>query len=163
MFIVTAKMDGEKPVIKMGVLGALKEIPFERIFPEMETLINTTGRKEMLLDIERDVPWGVETAILDAAKGNKVHNIINNQRAKTRQQRHCGARESRSWSRPPRDLLPTLLPLAATPIRVAEKSVQVPPPRVPMRAIRGRSRLLGSRFATTPRRGSRHERHAGST
>ncbi len=80
VFIVTAKMDGEKPVIKMGVLGALKEVPFERVFAEMETLINTTGRKEMVLDIERDVPWGVETAILDAANGNKVHNIINNQR-----------------------------------------------------------------------------------
>lgn len=81
VFIVTAKMDGDKPVIKMGVFGALKEVAFERLFQEMETLVNTTGRKEMVLDIERDVPWGVETAILDAANGNKIHNIINNQRS----------------------------------------------------------------------------------
>jgi biopolymer transport protein ExbD len=82
VFIVTAKMDGEKPVIKMGVLGSLKEIPFERLFPEMESLVNTTGRKEMVLDLDKDVPWGVETAILDAAKGNKIHNILNNQRSR---------------------------------------------------------------------------------
>ena len=81
VFIVTAKMDGDKPVIKMGVLGALKEVAFERLFQEMEALVNSTGRKEMVLDIDRDVPWGVETAILDAANGNKIHNIINNQRS----------------------------------------------------------------------------------
>jgi biopolymer transport protein ExbD len=76
VFKVFVKMDGEKPVIKIEG----KEVPLDRVYAEMETVINTTGRKEMLLDIERDVPWGVETAILDAAKGNKVHNIINNQR-----------------------------------------------------------------------------------
>ncbi len=81
VFIVTAKMDGERPVIKIGTHGALKEVPFERVFAEMESVINTTGRKEMVLDIDKDVPWGVETAILDAANGNKVHNIINNQRS----------------------------------------------------------------------------------
>ena len=81
IFIVTAKMDGDKPVIKMGVLGGLKEVAFERLFQEMEALVNSTGRKEMVLDIDRDVPWGVETAILDAANGNKIHNIINNQRS----------------------------------------------------------------------------------
>lgn len=80
VFIVTVKMDGEKPIIKIGTKGAMKEVAQERVFAEMETLINTTTRKEMVLDIDRDVPWGVETAILDAAKGNKVHNIINNQR-----------------------------------------------------------------------------------
>jgi hypothetical protein len=31
----------------------------------------------MVLDIDKDVPWGIETAILDAAKGNGVHNIMN--------------------------------------------------------------------------------------
>jgi biopolymer transport protein ExbD len=80
VFIVTAKMDGDKPVIKIGVHGALKEVPFDRLFAEMESVVKTTGRKELVLDIERDVPWGVETAILDAANGNKIHNIINNQR-----------------------------------------------------------------------------------
>ncbi len=80
VFIVTAKMDGERPVIMMGVKGALKEVAQDRLFADMEALINSTGRREMILDIDRDVTWGVETAILDAAKGNKVHNIISNQR-----------------------------------------------------------------------------------
>lgn len=80
VFMVLVRMDGERPVVKIGTVGSLKEIPPDRVFAEMESLINSTGRKEMLLDIDRDVPWGVETAILDAAKGNKVHNIINNQR-----------------------------------------------------------------------------------
>jgi biopolymer transport protein ExbD len=83
VFIVSAKMEGEKPVIKMGTKGAMKEVPLERVFPEMQELINTTNRREMVLDIDDFVPWGVETAILDAAKGNKVHNIINNQRARS--------------------------------------------------------------------------------
>lgn len=82
VFIVTAKMDGEKPVIKIGVKGAMKEIPKERIFAEMQEFINTTGKREMILDIDNFVEWGLETAILDAAKGNKVRNIINNQRPK---------------------------------------------------------------------------------
>jgi biopolymer transport protein ExbD len=80
VFIVTVKMDGERPVIKMGLFGALKEVAQDRLKDEMETLINSTGRREMIMDIEKDVPWGVETAILDAAKGNNLHNIINNQR-----------------------------------------------------------------------------------
>src|SRR5262245_15475167 len=78
VFRVIVKMDGERPVIKIEG----KEVPHdkEKLFKEIETIVNTTGRKEMILDIERDVPWGIETDILDAAKGNKIHNIINNQR-----------------------------------------------------------------------------------
>jgi biopolymer transport protein ExbD len=82
VFVVTAKMEGDKPVIRIGVVNSLKEVPLERLYKEMEQLINTTGRKEMVMDIDEYVPWGIETAILDAAKGNKIHNIINNQRNK---------------------------------------------------------------------------------
>jgi biopolymer transport protein ExbD len=82
VFLVVVKMDGERPVIKMGVPGGLKEVAQDRVFAEMETIISTTGRKEMVIDIEPDVPWGIDTAIVDAAKGNKIHNIINNQRPK---------------------------------------------------------------------------------
>jgi biopolymer transport protein ExbD len=81
IFIVVVKMDGEKPVIKIGAPGALKDVPANGVFKEMEALVGG-GRKEMVLDIEKDVPWGVETSILDAAKGNKIHSIINNQRRK---------------------------------------------------------------------------------
>ncbi len=78
VFRVIVKMDGEKPVIKIEG----KEVPpeKEKIFKAMEEIVRTTGKKEMLMEIDRDVPWGVETDILDAAKGNKIHNIINNQR-----------------------------------------------------------------------------------
>jgi biopolymer transport protein ExbD len=78
VFKVIVKMDGERPVIKIEG----KEVPNDKdkIFKEMESVINATGRREMVLDIDRDVPWGVETDILDAANGNKVHNVINNQR-----------------------------------------------------------------------------------
>ncbi|MBP3956601.1 biopolymer transporter ExbD [Gemmata sp. G18] len=78
VFKVIVKMDGERPVIKIEG----KEVSQEQIFTEMQNVINATGRKEILLDIDKSVPWGVETAILDAAKGNKVHNIINNQRSR---------------------------------------------------------------------------------
>jgi biopolymer transport protein ExbD len=78
VFRVIVKMDGEKPVIKIEG----KEVPRASVFKEIETIVNTTARKEMLLDIDKDVPWGVETEILDAAKGNKIHNIINNQKRK---------------------------------------------------------------------------------
>lgn len=78
VFKVVVKMDGERPVIKIEG----KEVPQNQVFTEMQTVIDTTGRKEMVLDIERDVPWGVETAIIDAANGNKVHRVINNQRRK---------------------------------------------------------------------------------
>src|SRR5262249_1446231 len=60
VFIVTVKMDGEKPVIKIGVKGNMKEVPLARIHIEMRDLINETGRKEMVLDIDNFVPWGVE-------------------------------------------------------------------------------------------------------
>jgi hypothetical protein len=82
IFEVTAKMEGERVVLKLGAPGALKEVNPERLFEEMQTVIKTTGRREMWLDIERDVPWGIETAILNAAKANKILNIINNQRPK---------------------------------------------------------------------------------
>lgn len=78
VFKVIVKMDGERPVIKIEG----KEVTQEQIFKEMANVINTTGRKEMLLDVERDVPWGIATAVLDAAKGNKVDRIINNQRGR---------------------------------------------------------------------------------
>ena len=80
IFIVIVTMDGERPVVKIGVRGSMKEIPTQRVFVEMQELINKTGRKEMLIDIDKNVPWGVETDILDAATGNKVHTILNNQR-----------------------------------------------------------------------------------
>ena len=76
VFLVTAKMDGDKAIVRV----AQKEMPLDQIAAEMKKVIESTGRKEMVLDAEKDVPWGVITAILDAAKGNGVRNILNNRR-----------------------------------------------------------------------------------
>jgi len=76
VFLVTAKMDGDKPVVRI----ASKEVPLDQIQAEMKRVIDSTGRKEMVLDSDKDVPWGIVTAILDAAKANGVRNIINNRR-----------------------------------------------------------------------------------
>jgi biopolymer transport protein ExbD len=76
VFIVRATMDGEKPVVKIEK----KDVPVDQIFNEMKQVIASTGRKEMVLDVDRDVPWGVLTAILDAAKGNGVFQITRNNR-----------------------------------------------------------------------------------
>ena len=59
---------------------ASKEVPLDQVQAEMKRVIDSTGRKEMVLDIDKDVPWGIITAILDAAKGNGVRNILNNRR-----------------------------------------------------------------------------------
>jgi biopolymer transport protein ExbD len=42
----------------------------------MKRVIDKSGRHMMLLDIDGNVPWGIQTAILDAAKGNGVHRIL---------------------------------------------------------------------------------------
>jgi biopolymer transport protein ExbD len=74
VFVVQAKMEGDKVVVKVEK----EDTPIDQIANKIKLVINTTGRKEMVLDIEKEVPWGVETAILDAAKGNGVHNVISN-------------------------------------------------------------------------------------
>jgi biopolymer transport protein ExbD len=76
VFVVSAKMDGDKVVVRIEK----EETPVDQISGKMKQVINSTGRKEMVLDIDKDVPWGIEAAILDAAKGNGVHNIMNNYR-----------------------------------------------------------------------------------
>jgi biopolymer transport protein ExbD len=72
IFVVKAVMDGDKPVVKLEA----DEVPLEELDAKMRLLIDRTGKREMLLDLDGAVPWGVHTAILDAAKGNKVHNIV---------------------------------------------------------------------------------------
>jgi biopolymer transport protein ExbD len=76
VFVLTARMDGERPVVRIEK----KEVAIDQIAGEMKQIIDSTGRNQMVIDIDKDVPWGVETLILDAAKGNGVHEIINNRR-----------------------------------------------------------------------------------
>ena len=72
VFRVTARMNGEKSVIKLET----DVVTTDDLHARMKQLIDRTGRRELLLDIDGDVPWGVQTAILDAAKGNGVINIL---------------------------------------------------------------------------------------
>jgi biopolymer transport protein ExbD len=74
VFVVQGKMDGERVVVRIEK----KEVPVDQIIAEMKQVIEATGRNQMVMDLEKDVPWGVETVILDAAKANGVHEIINN-------------------------------------------------------------------------------------
>ncbi len=74
VFVVTARMDLDKTVVRLEK----EEVPIEQLTRKMKELIDATGRRQMVLDADKDVPWGVITAILDAAKGNGVHEIINN-------------------------------------------------------------------------------------
>jgi biopolymer transport protein ExbD len=76
VFVVTARMDGNRPVVRIEK----QEVPIHQIAKEMKRIIDSTGRREMVLDVDKAVPWGIVTAILDAAKGNGVRNILNNRR-----------------------------------------------------------------------------------
>ena len=72
LFRVTARMDGDTVVIKVED----KQVPPEKVQEEIEKIVKTTGRREMILDVDGHVPWGVQTGLLDAAKGAKVQNIL---------------------------------------------------------------------------------------
>lgn len=72
VFIVSAAMDGDKVTVKVEK----EAVPIEQLQPRMKDVMNRTGRTEMLFDLDTNVPWGVQTTILDAAKGNGVHNVL---------------------------------------------------------------------------------------
>jgi biopolymer transport protein ExbD len=73
VFRVTARMDAEnKVVLKVEE----KTVPAEQVYDEIKSVIAKTGLKQMYLDVDGNVPWGVQTAILDAAKGNNVQEIL---------------------------------------------------------------------------------------
>ena len=72
VFRVTAKMDGENLVL----LIEKEAVKLDELEDKMKRIIDKSGRRQMLLDIDGNVPWGTQTAILDAAKGNGVHTIL---------------------------------------------------------------------------------------
>jgi biopolymer transport protein ExbD len=78
VFRVTAKMDGETPVI----LVEKEAVKLDDLADKIKHIIEKSGRHEMLLDIDGNVPWGVQTAILDAAKGNNVRRILYHPRSR---------------------------------------------------------------------------------
>lgn len=72
LFVLTARMDGDKVVVRLEK----NEVPIDQLAQKMKELMESTGRRMMVIDIDKDVPWGVETAIVDAAKGNGVRPPI---------------------------------------------------------------------------------------
>lgn len=74
VFVVVVRMDGDQPVIEIEK----EKTPVNQVAAKIKQIVNNTGRKEMVVDIDKDVPWGIETAILDAAAGNGIHNIMSN-------------------------------------------------------------------------------------
>jgi biopolymer transport protein ExbD len=72
VFIVSAAMEGDKVAVKLEK----EAVPIDQLQGRMKDVMSKTGRSEMLFDLDTDVPWGVQTTILDAAKGNGVHNVL---------------------------------------------------------------------------------------
>lgn len=72
IFKVVAYMDGDSPVIVLEGTITKKE----DLAREMKSLIERTGRKQMYMDVSGDVPTGDLFLIIDAAKGNGVHEIL---------------------------------------------------------------------------------------
>jgi len=72
VFRVTARMDLETLVL----LIEKEPVKLEDLEDKMKRIIDKSGRRQMLLDIDGNVPWGTQTAILDAAKGNGVNKIL---------------------------------------------------------------------------------------
>ncbi len=77
-FRVNARMSGNDPVVTIeGTPAAVDELP-----KRFEEVVKRTGRREMILDAEGAVPWGVRVAILDAAKGAGVYNVLSRVKGK---------------------------------------------------------------------------------
>lgn len=78
VFRVTAKMDNETLVL----LIEKEPVKIEDLGDRMKRIMDKTGRRVMLLDIDGNVSWGTQTAILDAAKGNGVNRIMYHPRSR---------------------------------------------------------------------------------
>jgi biopolymer transport protein ExbD len=70
-FHVTCWMEDGKPTIKIEE----KVIETKNLEKEVKDFVRASGRKEMLLEVDGRVPWGVEASIHDAAKAADVHQI----------------------------------------------------------------------------------------
>ena len=76
-FTVAAWMESGKPTIKIED----EVIPFAELDAKVKQHVKATGRTEMLLEVDGRVPWGIEAAIHDAAKGANIHQIYRKKKA----------------------------------------------------------------------------------
>ena len=76
-FTVAAWMESGKPTIKIED----EVIPFAELDAKVKLHVKATGRTEMMLEVDGRVPWGIEAAIHDAAKGANIHQIYRKKKA----------------------------------------------------------------------------------
>ena len=70
-FTVVIRMAQGEPVIQLEK----KTVAVGDLEKEIADYVKSTGRKELFADVAPDVPWGVEAALYDAAKGADIHQI----------------------------------------------------------------------------------------
>jgi biopolymer transport protein ExbD len=76
VFVLTAELVNEGGAEKVALRLEKNPVTLENLAAEMKKIVESTGRRQMVLYVDKQISWGVFTAILDAAKGNGVTNII---------------------------------------------------------------------------------------
>ncbi len=71
VFRVEAWMADDRPRVRIND----KLVELEDIEREMKEIVKSTGRREMMLEVDGRVPWGIEAQLHDAAKAADVKQI----------------------------------------------------------------------------------------
>jgi biopolymer transport protein ExbD len=70
-FRVTAWQEAGKPTLKIEE----EIVPFQDMEKHMTQMVRTTGKTEIVLEVDGRLPWGTEASIHDAAKAANVSQI----------------------------------------------------------------------------------------
>ncbi len=71
VFRVEAWMADDRPRVRINE----KLVELEDVEKEMKEVVKSTGRREMMLEVDGRVPWGIEAQLHDAAKAADVKQI----------------------------------------------------------------------------------------
>lgn len=78
-FTVTCWMEGEKPTIKIDE----KIVDLKDLEKELVAHVKSSGKYEILLEVDGRVPWGIEASIHDASKAAEIQQIYRKPKKKT--------------------------------------------------------------------------------